>query len=82
MLGHNGDGNNELKASHTSMDAQSFDSLHQRLYHDFLRESNAREELRADLTKKYNVLLMLMTLVEILQVKRQYESFPRRIRQR
>lgn len=34
------------------MDAQSFDSLHQRLYHDFLRESNAREELRADLTKK------------------------------
>lgn len=52
VLGHNGDGNNELKASHTSMDAQSFDSLHQRLYHDFLRESNAREELRADLTKK------------------------------
>lgn len=52
VLGHNGDGIQELRASHVSMDAQSFDSLHERLYHDFLNESNAREELRADLTKK------------------------------
>lgn len=52
VLGHNGDGIQELRASHVSMDAQGFDSLHERLYHDFLRESNAREELRADLTKK------------------------------
>lgn len=52
VLGHNGDGIQELRASHVSLDAQGFDSLHERLYHDFLRESNAREELRADLTKK------------------------------
>lgn len=52
VLGHNGDGIQELRASHVSMDAQSFDSLHERLYHDFLNEINAREELRADLTKK------------------------------
>ena len=52
VLGHNGDGIQELRASHVSMDAQGFDSLHERLYHDFLRESNAREELRTDLTKK------------------------------
>lgn len=52
VLGHNGDGIQELRASHVSMDAQGFDSLHERLYHDFLNESNAREELRANLTKK------------------------------
>lgn len=52
VLGHNGDGIQELRASHVSMDAKGFDSLHERLYHDFLRESNAREELRVDLTKK------------------------------
>lgn len=70
MLGHNGDGNNELKASHTSMDAQSFDSLHQRLYHDFLRESNAREELRADLTKKIQRIVNVDDFEEIQQDKK------------
>lgn len=52
VLGHNGDGVQELRASRTSMDAQNFDDLSNRLYHDFLRENNEREKLRAELLKK------------------------------
>ncbi|MCH4392922.1 peptidase G2 [Staphylococcus haemolyticus] len=52
VLGHNGDGVQELRASRTSMDAQNFDDLSNRLYHDFLRENNEREKLRAELFKK------------------------------
>lgn len=52
VLGHNGDGVQELKASRTSMDAQNFDDLSNRLYHDFLRENNEREKMRAELLKK------------------------------
>lgn len=44
VLGHNGDGVQELRASRTSMDAQNFDMLSDRLYHDFLREKNEREK--------------------------------------
>lgn len=44
VLGHNGDGVQELRASRTSMDAQNFDSLSNRLYHDFLREKSEREK--------------------------------------
>jgi hypothetical protein len=33
----------ELRASRTSMDAESFDDLSGRLYHDFLREENERK---------------------------------------
>lgn len=35
VLGHNGNGIQELRASRTSMDAESFDDLSGRLYHDF-----------------------------------------------
>lgn len=52
VLGHNGDGIQELRASRTSMDAQSFDTLDGRLYHDFLREQNARETMRTELLGK------------------------------
>lgn len=52
VLGHNGDGVQELRASRTSMDAQNFDDLSNRLYHDFLRENNEREKMRAELLKK------------------------------
>lgn len=52
VLGHNGDGIQELRASRTSMDAQSFDTLDGRLYHDFLREKNARETMRTELLGK------------------------------
>lgn len=52
VLGHNGDGVQELRASRTSIDAQNFDDLSNRLYHDFLRENNEREKLRSELLKK------------------------------
>ncbi|NJI03686.1 glycoside hydrolase family 55 protein, partial [Staphylococcus agnetis] len=52
VLGHNGDGVQELRASRTSMDAQNFDSLSSRLYHDFLTEKNNREKLRTELLSK------------------------------
>ncbi|MCJ1787218.1 peptidase G2 [Staphylococcus warneri] len=52
VLGHNGDGIQELRASRTSIDAQSFEVLDQRLYHDFIRERNARESMRSELLKK------------------------------
>lgn len=52
VLGHNGNGIQELRASRTSMDAESFDDLSGRLYHDFLREENERKSLRSELMKK------------------------------
>lgn len=52
VLGHNGNGIQELRASRTSMDAESFDDLSGRLYHDFLREENERKNLREELLKK------------------------------
>ena len=52
VLGHNGNGMQELRASRTSMDAESFDDLSGRLYHDFLREENERKNLREELLKK------------------------------
>ena len=52
VLGHNGNGIQELRASRTSMDAEGFDDLSGRLYHDFLREENERKNLREELLKK------------------------------
>lgn len=52
VLGHNGDGVQELRASRTSMDAIRHDDLSNRLYHDFLREQNERERIYKELDKR------------------------------
>lgn len=49
VLGHNGNGIQELTASRTSMDAKRFPDLSNRLYHDFLKEKNDREKADAEL---------------------------------
>ncbi|WP_426429056.1 peptidase G2 autoproteolytic cleavage domain-containing protein [Staphylococcus equorum] len=49
VLGHNGNGIQELTASRTSMDAKRFPDLSNRLYHDFLKEKNEREKADAEL---------------------------------
>ncbi|MGX5789883.1 peptidase G2 autoproteolytic cleavage domain-containing protein [Staphylococcus equorum] len=59
VLGHNGNGIQELTASRTSMDAKRFPDLSNRLYHDFLKEKNDREkadaELKAMIQRNVNV---------------------------
>lgn len=52
VLGHNGNGINELKAARTSMDAKGFGDLSNRLYHDFLNEKNQREAADKELLSK------------------------------
>lgn len=52
VLGHNGDGIQELRASKVSIDAVRHDDLSTRLYHDFVREQNAREKVYAELLEK------------------------------
>lgn len=54
VLGHNGDGIQELRGSRVSIDAVRHDDLSTRLYHDFIREQNAREKMYNELLKKIN----------------------------
>ncbi|MDU3707043.1 peptidase G2 [Staphylococcus lugdunensis] len=52
VLGHNGDGVQELRASRTSIDAKNFETLDARLLHDFLREKGEREAAFNELDKR------------------------------
>lgn len=56
VLGHNGDGVQELRASRTSMDAQNFDDLSNRLYHDFYVRITKEKSYVPNCSKRYNVL--------------------------
>lgn len=52
VLGHNGDGIAELKASRTSVDGTSYDDLSTRLYNDFLKHNNNIDRLRSEFMNK------------------------------
>lgn len=52
VLGHNGDGIAELKASRTSIDGSNHDVLSDRLFYDFSKQQKDMDELRDDFLVK------------------------------
>nr|WP_259336011.1 peptidase G2 autoproteolytic cleavage domain-containing protein [Staphylococcus devriesei] len=52
VLGHNGDGISELKASRTSIDGNNHDDLSNRLFYDFQKQKKSMDELRKEFELK------------------------------
>lgn len=52
VLGHNGDGVAEVKASRTAIDGTNYDDLSTRLYNDFLKQNNNIDKLRSEFMAK------------------------------
>lgn len=52
VLGHNGNGVTEVKASRTGVDGKNYNDLSTRLYNDFTKQHNDMERMRWDLLDK------------------------------